>query len=79
MSEFKVGDSFRVKFPYYWESKKIHIMYILDGYYDDEKLVVIRYFGKRKQWWHEELFKLKDIERFIGYYKTMKTIEGARV
>lgn len=37
------------------ESLKIHIMYVLDGVYEDEKLIVFRYYSKRYKSWIQKL------------------------
>lgn len=47
MGRLDIGKSYKTL-----QYGKIHVMYILDSYYDDEKLVVFRVYGKRKQWWH---------------------------
>lgn len=49
--EFKEGETYRVFIgPHTY---KIHIMYILDSLYKDEKLVIYRYYGRNKQYWHQ--------------------------
>ena len=34
---------------------KIHIMYRLKSIYRGKWLIVYRYYGKHKQWWHEAI------------------------
>jgi len=42
--DFKIGETFRIK------DYKIHICAIVD-----EEMVVYKYYGKHKQWWHYEV------------------------
>lgn len=51
---YEAGQSFRIfDHSFCNDSMKIHIMYVLDGIYKDQKLIVYRYFGKHKRWWHQ--------------------------
>ena len=52
--DFKEGETYRAYFGGN-ARYKIHIAYVLDSIYDGEKLIVFRYFGKHKHWWHEEM------------------------
>jgi len=51
---FKEGETYRAYFGGK-ENHKIHIMYVLDSVYEGQKLVVFRWYGKHKQYWHEEM------------------------
>jgi len=57
---FKEGQSHKAELNGMRDARKIHIMYVLDGYYTypdnkPQKLIVFRYYGKHKQWWHQEM------------------------
>lgn len=41
---------------------KAHVMHIVDGCYQDEQLIIYRFYGKYKRWWHQCLLTK---ERFI--------------
>lgn len=34
---------------------KVHIDRIFNSIYKGKRLIIYRYYGKHKQWWHEEL------------------------
>jgi len=62
--KFKQGETYEA----YFGGKanyKIHIMYVLDSIYDNEKLIVYRYYGKHKQYWHEEMKTATSLELYI--------------
>jgi len=45
--DFKKGESYRAKIGTY--NYKIHILEIIEG------MIVYKYYGKHKQWWHYEI------------------------
>ena len=53
--EYKEGQTFRVVLNGFNREVKIHIMYVIDSIYHGHKLIVFRYWGKRSQYWHEEV------------------------
>lgn len=46
-SFFKIGGSLRVRFPWAQDIYRIHIVAIVEN-----EMIVYRYYGKHKQWWH---------------------------
>ena len=65
--QFKVGDTFHVlrgapRIPY-----KIHILAII------QDMVVFRWYGKHKQWWHYEIEDQYFLESQIEHCEEMKT------
>lgn len=62
--QVKEGDTIHAYEPFLGTIGKLHIMYVLDSYYSDRKLIVYRVFGKHKQWWHE--FMCDDLQLKIN-------------
>lgn len=62
---FKIGDTFRVRLMNHREDKKIHITNILKSCYKDQKLIVLKWYGKHKQWWHYELMYDFELEMYV--------------
>lgn len=56
----KVGDTVYLQTSFSYVPMKCHIMYILDSFYSDRKLIVYRLYGKHKQWWHEFMVNDQD-------------------
>lgn len=50
---YKKGDKERLRIN--GLTYKVHIMYVLDSYYKSEKLIVFRYYGHHRQWWHQDI------------------------
>lgn len=55
------GRKLRVKFSWSRYLVKIHIVEVVDG-----EMVVYRYFGRHKQWWH---YGVEDWERIKTYHE----------
>ena len=62
LDKIKVGKKYRI---YYgknnFDNKKIHIVAVVDG-----DMIIFKWFGKHKQWWHYE------IENTYFFYIRMK-------
>ncbi len=58
---FEKGQSYRWTDGYY--NYKIHIVEVIDEGLTYCQMIVFRYFGKRKQWWHYQI-KSKDMLEF---------------
>ena len=56
------GDKVKLWVYSYGDTRLFHVMYILDGHYQDQKFIVCRYYGKVKQWWHHEMIEEKDFK-----------------
>lgn len=63
--EFKPDETYHALLSGSIEIKKIHIMYVLDSIYENEKLIVFRWYGKHKQWWHEEMLNSERLSMYI--------------
>lgn len=51
----KPGDSFRS-----FDGYKYHVVSLIkDG---DYQLIIVKYYGKRKQWWHYEIWCIMEYE-----------------
>jgi len=64
--EYKVGDCFYCKAGY-----EYHIIGIPLFQSEDDKLIIYKYFGKHKQWWHYEIKTVRHFESWLdcGLYK----------
>jgi hypothetical protein len=61
--DVKPGDKVNLWFWSLGQHRLCHVMYILDGHYKDQIFVVVRYYGKRKQWWHHEMIEENDFKQ----------------
>ena len=58
---------------YFWDKKyKYHVVQIIDE--KPDPIIVYKYYGKYKQWWHYEIKRLYEFESYIkaGLYKLKK-------
>ena len=46
---FQVGESYRAKLGHFLVPKRVHVLAIVEG------MVVIKWYGTHKQWWHYEV------------------------
>jgi hypothetical protein len=60
----KKGRKLSVQFSWSQYLHKIHILEVIDG-----EMVVYKYFGKHKQWWH---YGVESWERIKFYYEQAK-------
>jgi len=67
--KFKVGQTFKARPNGHVVPVKIHIMYVLPSIYEDRSLVVYRWYGKHKQWWHEEMESDYMVSAYISHAK----------
>ena len=65
----KEGDTYRVLLNGFRYTVKAHVMYILEGCYEGEKLIVFRYYGKYKQWWHQDMLREMEFEGAVLFAK----------
>lgn len=72
----KPGDTIYAYCDFLGAIGKLHIMYILDSYYLDKKLIVYRVYGKHKQWWHE--FMCDDLDLKINIDKGERLKESQK-
>lgn len=49
----QVGKSYHIYASETSRLTKVHIMFILDGFYDEQKIIIYRFYGKYKKWWHQ--------------------------
>ena len=56
--QFKPNDTHHIRIG--MNVYKIHVCHVVDSIYQGRKLVVFRWYGKHKQWWHEDM---KDDDR----------------
>lgn len=69
---YKPDQSFHAVIPNTDRPTKIHIMYVLDGVYEDEKLIVYRHFGKYRRWWHQLMCTDKQMDSYVEHVKDFK-------
>lgn len=58
--KFKKGQSFRMHISALGEARKVHIVALIEN-----DMVVYKYFGKHKQWWHCFVDSKSQIEFYI--------------
>lgn len=75
--EFEVGQTYRACFGV-GTGYKIHIVQVIPTVYDDHFVIVYRYFGKHKQYWHYELRDKKMLEMYIDFAAKRKNIEMSK-
>ncbi|MBW1853069.1 MAG: hypothetical protein JRJ00_00040 [Deltaproteobacteria bacterium] len=56
--DLKVGDCFYEK---KYDNYKYHVVAVLK----EEEQIVIKYYGKRKQWWHYEVKSFYEVDMFF--------------
>lgn len=66
--DFQVGQTFKTSLNGMssLNTVKIHITHVLDGVYEGEKLVVFKWYGKRTQWWQEDMYNSDRLSMYIG-------------
>lgn len=69
MSEIKEGDSFRVQISHLIGTRKVHIDHVFPSIYQGRKLIIYRYYGKHRRWWHECLCTEEEMELYIKLAK----------
>lgn len=68
---YKEGETFRADIPFSLDTMKVHVMYVLDGFYKDEKLIVYRVYGKHKQYWHQFMCNSRQMDYYRHYAKRL--------
>lgn len=70
--EFKAGQTFQASIPFGIGSnpRKVHICYVLDSVYENNKLIIYKFYGKHKQWWHEIMCTESDMKHYIKMAET---------
>ena len=48
---------------------KVHIMYVLPSFYDDQKIIIYRYWSKHRKHWIETMCFDHEMEKYIFYNK----------
>lgn len=76
-TKIEAGASFTATVPFgHREHLKVHIDYVLPSKcYSDVTLVVYRVFGKHKQWWHQFMCTMEEMEYYIEDAKNNKSIK----
>jgi hypothetical protein len=72
MSKFKVGDTFYLQKglpmdPLY----KCHVIGIVEEY-----MVVYKWYGKRRQWWHYQIEEENHLQNLIEIYKEKQNVKN---
>lgn len=62
---FKKGWSYQVQFNWSQYKHRIHVLEIIDG-----DMIVYKYYGRTKQWWHYGIERRSQLQR---YYQQAKT------
>ena len=68
--EFKAGQTYKALIPYGDKPYKVHICYVLNSIHEYQKLIVYRFYGRHKQWWHEKMCTDYDMEHCIQKSKS---------
>lgn len=63
--EFKAGQAYKCRINN--KNYKIHIVAVVDI-----NMVVYKFYGKHKQWWHYEIKRADDLEFYIELAETRK-------
>ena len=67
---FKPGQTLKAVIPFAAPKKyKVHIMYVLDSVYADQKLIIYKVWGRHKQWWHEFMCSDSDMKYYVNKAK----------
>lgn len=53
--DFKEGETYRAEFQDGCGSKKIHIVKVINEGLSFAPMIVYRFFGSHKQWWHYQI------------------------
>ena len=64
--EFRVGETYHI-YRGFRRKYKIHIVAIVDG-----GMVVYKFYGKHKQWWHYEIVNRIALERYVTVFKEVE-------
>jgi hypothetical protein len=65
--KFKKGQSFRMHISALGEARKVHVVAVIEN-----DMLVYKYFGKHKQWWHYFVDSRTNIEFYIKLAQTDK-------
>jgi hypothetical protein len=68
--DIAAGDSVRLHFRDIGEIRKFHVMQVIDGYYDGQKFIFGRFYGKHKQYWIHRLIEEFDFKHMRHLAKT---------
>jgi hypothetical protein len=64
---FKKGWSYQVRFSWSMDIYRIHVLEIVEN-----DMIVYKYFGRRKQWWHYSIERRSSLEMYYKWAKDEK-------
>jgi len=63
----EAGKSYKVRLKYNHITYKVYVDHILPSVYENENLIIYRWYGKHKQWWHEEMCTEQEFLRWLEF------------